>query len=196
MVEEVGAGVTGFKAGDAVYTMSRFPEEAGAYAEYASVPETDLAPKPESLDHVQAAAVPLVALTRLASPVRRRRPFSRTDRSDPRRRRRGSGTSPSSSRNGRARRVIGTASARNEAFLKEIGVDQVVDYNATDIADAVRDVDVQLDSLGAMGRERVWSVMKTGGIMVSIKGPVADDEAAGPRSPWGGRARPPQRRPA
>ena len=177
VVEEVGAGVTGFKAGDTVYTMSRFPEEAGAYAEYASVPESDLAPKPQSLDHVHAAAVPLVALTAWqalfdAGGLAAGQTVLIHAAAG------GVGHIAVQLAKWKGATVIGTASARNEAFLREIGVDQVVDYTATDIADAVRDVDVQLDSLGAMGRERVWSVMKTGGIMVSIKGPVAEDEAA------------------
>ena len=177
VVEAVGGAVTAFKPGDEVYTMSRFPEEAGAYAEYAAVPESDLALKPRSLDHVHAAAVPLVALTAWqalfdAGGLSAGQTVLIHAAAG------GVGHIAVQLTKWKGATVIGTASSRNAAFLKEIGVDQVVDYTATSVADAVRDVDVQLDSLGAMGRERDWSVMKKGGILVSIKGPVADDEAA------------------
>lgn len=177
VVDAVGNGVTDFKPGDEVYTMARFPDEAGAYAEFAAVPQGDLALKPRSIDHVHAAAVPLVALTVWqalfdAGGLAAGQTVLIHAAAG------GVGHIAVQLAKWKGATVIGTASARNEAFLKELGVDQVVDYTTTKVADAVGDVDVQLDSLGAMGRERDWTVMKEGGIIVSIKGSIPNDEAA------------------
>jgi NADPH:quinone reductase-like Zn-dependent oxidoreductase len=65
IVEAVGPDVTSFHEGDAVYGLIRFPSggaPAGAYAEYVTAPAAHLALKPASIDHLQAAAVPMVAL--------------------------------------------------------------------------------------------------------------------------------------
>ena len=63
IVSEVGQNVTGFAAGDAVYGMIRFPQPAGTYAEYATAPQEHVLPKPDSVDFLEAAALPLVSLT-------------------------------------------------------------------------------------------------------------------------------------
>jgi NADPH:quinone reductase-like Zn-dependent oxidoreductase len=62
VIEEIGAEVTNFAPGDAVYARTD-PGRNGAYAEYAAVNTADVAAKPQSLDHVQAAGIPHVALT-------------------------------------------------------------------------------------------------------------------------------------
>src|SRR5258708_39729439 len=61
-VVALGAGVTQFALGEAVYGMPRFPGEAKAYSEYAAVPVSDLTRKPERLTYQEAAAVPMAAL--------------------------------------------------------------------------------------------------------------------------------------
>ena len=63
VVEEVGLGVTRFAVGDRVFGMPRFPREAAAYAEYVTSPSRQLARTPASLSDVEAAALPLAALT-------------------------------------------------------------------------------------------------------------------------------------
>jgi NADPH:quinone reductase-like Zn-dependent oxidoreductase len=63
VVEEVGFGVTTLKPGDEVYGMPRFPHAASAYAEYVTAPSRHFAKKPDNLTHVEAAALPLAALT-------------------------------------------------------------------------------------------------------------------------------------
>ncbi|HLG78653.1 MAG TPA: NADP-dependent oxidoreductase, partial [Ktedonobacteraceae bacterium] len=63
VVESVGSSVTVFRPGDDVYGLIRFPQPGSAYAQYATAPVEHLAAKPERLDHLQAAALPLVALT-------------------------------------------------------------------------------------------------------------------------------------
>jgi NADPH:quinone reductase-like Zn-dependent oxidoreductase len=68
VVEQVTAGVTEVEVGDAVYGLTEFCRD-GSAAEYVAVRAADLAPKPQALDHVQAAAVPLSVLTRICAPA-------------------------------------------------------------------------------------------------------------------------------
>src|SRR5205814_8582748 len=63
VVEQVGPGTARFQPGDEVYGMPFFPRAAAAYAEYLAAPSRQLARKPANLDHVHAAALPLVGLT-------------------------------------------------------------------------------------------------------------------------------------
>ena len=75
--------------------------------------------------------------------------------------------------------MIGTASARNHAFLRELGADETIDYNQTPFENVVRDIDVVLDTMAGETRQRSWQVLKKGGILVSILGaPSAEDAAA------------------
>src|SRR5437899_749317 len=74
--------------------------------------------------------------------------------------------------------VIGTASGRNQAFLRELGVDERIDYENTRFEDVVHDVDAVLDTLGGDTQNRSWKVLKKGGILVSIVAPPSAEEAA------------------
>ena len=74
--------------------------------------------------------------------------------------------------------VIGTASSPNHAFLRELGADEVIDYQTTRFEEVVRDADVVLDTMGGETRARSWGVLKKGGILVSIVGPPSAEEAA------------------
>jgi NADPH:quinone reductase-like Zn-dependent oxidoreductase len=74
--------------------------------------------------------------------------------------------------------VIGTASARNQAFLRELGVDDPIDYEKTRFDDAVHDVDVVLDTIEGEEQNRSWKVLKKGGLLVSIVSPPSKEEAA------------------
>ena len=73
--------------------------------------------------------------------------------------------------------VIGTASARNHDFLRDLGVDEVVDYQAVRFEEAVHDVDVVLDTMGGDTQARSWQVLKKGGILVSIVSPPSQEQA-------------------
>jgi NADPH:quinone reductase-like Zn-dependent oxidoreductase len=64
--------------------------------------------------------------------------------------------------------VIGTASQRIQDFLKDLGVDQPIDYTATDFATAVKEVDVVLDTVGGDTWERSWRTLKSDGVLVSL----------------------------
>ena len=68
----------------------------------------------------------------------------------------------------RGARVVATASARDLDFVRDLGADEVIDYRATPFEAVVRDVDVVLDSVGGAVTERSWSVLRPGGLLVTI----------------------------
>jgi NADPH:quinone reductase-like Zn-dependent oxidoreductase len=174
-VEAVGPGVTAFAPGDEVFGMPRFPDVAGAYAEYVAAPADTLARIPAGIDHAEAAALPLVALTVLQA-------FAKAALAD------GASVLVHAAAGGvghvavqvaRARgcRVAGTASAANQELLRELGVDTPVDYGAQAFEEVVRDVDVVLDPVGGEVRARSWGVLRPGGVLVSVVGPPKEGEA-------------------
>ena len=77
----------------------------------------------------------------------------------------------------RGAKVIGTTS-RNVDFVRELGVDEVIDYSAAPFETAVRDVDVVLDTVGGETQQRSWGVLKPGGILVSLVQPPSAETAA------------------
>ena len=74
--------------------------------------------------------------------------------------------------------VIGTASARNQPYLRELGVDEPIDYEKDRFEDLVRGVEVVFDTIGGDTQRRSWKVLKKGGILVSIVAPPSAEEAA------------------
>lgn len=187
-VEAVGANVSGVQVGDSVYARPDTNRD-GAYAEYVAVSAAAVAPKPKSLDHVQAAAVPQAALvawqtlfdvgglsagqTVLVHAAAG-----------------GVGTFAVQLAKLHGARVIATASANNQEFLRALGADEVIDYTTTRFEDVARDVDIVLDAVGPADgtQERSWGVLKPGGILISIVTPpdAAQAEAHGVRQQFFG----------
>jgi NADPH:quinone reductase-like Zn-dependent oxidoreductase len=175
IVEAVGRGVEQFRPGDAVYGLLDISKN-GAYAEYVAAPARSLARKPATVDHVKAAAVPIAALTawqalfdvaRLAAGQTVLIHAAAG----------GVGHFAVQLAKWQGARVVGTASAANASFVKELGAAQVIDYQSTRFEEAVSGVDVVLDTLGGETQLRSWPVLKKGGILVSTLG-VSSPEAA------------------
>ncbi|MER6187662.1 NADP-dependent oxidoreductase [Streptomyces sp. NPDC001652] len=170
-VEAVGPGVGMFRPGDEVYGMPLFPRQAGAYAEYVVAPARHLAPKPANLTHVQAAALPLAALTAWQALV---------DTAGVRAGERvlvhaaagGVGHLAVQIAKARGAYVIGTASAGKHDLLRQLGADEVIDYRTVRFEDAVGDVDVVLDGLGGQNAERSLTVLRPGGRLITLPGPA------------------------
>jgi NADPH:quinone reductase-like Zn-dependent oxidoreductase len=167
VVEAVGLGVAVFKPGDEVFGMLPYPFGVGSHAEYVTAPARAFARKPASVDHEQAGALPLAALTAWQVLV---------DTADVRPGQRvlihaaagGVGHLAVQIAKARGAHVIGTASAAKHDFLRELGVDEPIDYRETDFAETVRDVDVVLDTIGGDYRFRSLRVLRPGGLLVSI----------------------------
>ena len=175
VIEAVGNGVANFKVGDAVFGMLDI-RKGGAYAEYVTAPATNFAHKPRSLDHIQAAALPLVALTAWQAL------FDAGELSAGQKvlihaAAGGVGHIAVQLAKWKGAYVIGTASGRNENFLCKIGVDEFINYRTTRFETIVQDVDVVLESVNrdiAVERvhgetlKRSLGVVKNSGVLVSI----------------------------
>lgn len=174
VVEEVGVGVAAFAPGDEVFGMLPYPYGHGSHAEYVLAPVRALTRKPASVDHTQAGALPLVSLTAWQALVEHAalRPGQRVLIHAAAG---GVGHVAVQIAKARGAYVIGTASAGKHDFLRELGADEVVDYRETDFTEAVKDVDVVLDTLGGETSVRSLRVLRPGGVVVSIL-PVGSDE--------------------
>jgi NADPH:quinone reductase-like Zn-dependent oxidoreductase len=168
--------VTGVHAGDAVYALTDFWRD-GAAAEYVAVRASDLAPKPANLDHAQAAAVPLSALTAWQA-LFEHAGLAKGQRVLIHGAAGGVGVFAVQLARWRGARVIGTALARNADFLRELGADETIDYTSVRFEEKVRDVDVVLDTVGGETLERSWKVLRPGGVLVTVAGSAPAEKAA------------------
>ncbi|MFD8026768.1 NADP-dependent oxidoreductase [Streptomyces lavendulae] len=169
-VEAVGPGVTLYAPGDEVYGMPLFPRQAGGYAEYVVAPARHFARKPGSLGHVEAAALPLAALTAWQALVDTAG-VSAGQRVLVHAAAGGVGHLAVQIAKARGAYVIGTASAAKHELLRGLGADEVIDYRTTDFEDAVADVDVVVDAIGGDHGERSLKVLRPGGHLVTLPGP-------------------------
>lgn len=176
VVAEVDAGVTDVAVGEAIYALTEFWRD-GAAAEYTIARVTDLAPKPRSLDHVQAAGVPLVGLTAWQAL------FDHAGLSAGQSvlihgAAGGVGSIAVQLARWAGAHVIGTASARNRDYLRELGANEVIDYTSTRFEEVLHDIDIVLDTIGGETMERSWGVLKKGGLLVSVFSPPSQEQAA------------------
>lgn len=186
VVEAVGPGVTLFEAGDEVFGMPRQPQPAGAYAEYLISPARHLVRKPHRLSHVEAAALPLVALTAWQALV---------DTGNVRPGQRvlvhaaagGVGHVAVQIAKALGAEVIGTASAAKHDLVRALGADEVIDYNRTDFAAVVSGIDIVIDTIGGEYGPRSLRTLRPGGLLVSLASPK-EAALAGPARALGLRS--------
>jgi NADPH2:quinone reductase len=173
VVEEQGAGTSSFRKGDRVWAYARKPVvQWGCYAEYVSLPESQVAAMPARLLFEEAAAVPLAALTATQAL------FTRSGLPS------GSTILIHGAAGGvghfavqlarhAGAHVAGTASSVNHPFVMGLGAEVVIDYTREDFAEALRrshpgGVDVVLDTVGGPTLERSFALLRRGGRLVSI----------------------------
>lgn len=183
VVEAVGDDVSDFSRGDEVYSMVRFFSvgESRAYAEYVSVPATQLALKPAGIDHVHAAGAPMSLLTAWQFMVELGH-----DEPNPLQPHRHEPV-PLAGRtvlvNGAAggvghfavqvaklmgAHVIAVASGRHEALLRDLGADQFIDYTKTPPEGVVQGLDLVVDALGGPTSGRFLRTLKPGGALFPV----------------------------
>jgi len=176
-VEAIGLGVTLYKPGDEVFGMLPFPQGHGAYAEYVAGPTRVFVPKPDRIDHVKAAAIPMVGLTAWQALV------------DTARVAEGSRVAITGAAGGighlavqiakaRGAHVTALASAADLEFVRSLGADEAVDYEGVDFATAVGEQDVVLDVVGGDYPTQALDVLQPGGILVSTQPPSLPPVAA------------------
>ena len=175
-VSAVGSAVRNLKVGDAVYGRTDM-NRLGGYAEYVVTSASELVLKPASLDFIQAASIPVAAVTSWrslidAAGLQAGQTVLILGAAG------GVGSIAVQLAKSRGARVIGLASTANQAFLKELGADQAVDYSAGPFEDQVKDVDIVFDCVGGETQARAFKTLKSGGILVSIVQPPSAESAA------------------
>src|SRR5436190_7917782 len=166
VVEKVGSKITKFKSGDPVFAYVSL-DNSGGYAQYALVTEREAAPKPRALIYVEAAAVPIVALTAWQALI----DTAKLKAGQTVLIHGGSGGVGSFAiqiAKAHGAKVIATASTANQGLLKQLGADVAIDDPKQNFENVAKDVDVVLDSIGKDTLARSYGVVKKGGIIVSL----------------------------
>src|SRR5439155_12081651 len=159
VVEAVSSGVTKFNKGDEVYARPDVSAHGyGAYAQYVVAKEAETALKPKSIDHVHAATIPVGAVTAWralfdTAGLKKDQKVLIHGAAG------GVGGFAVQLAKWKGAHVIGTASPRNQAFLRQLGVDEPIDYEKTRFEDVVHDVDVVLDPIGGDTQKRSWKTL-------------------------------------
>lgn len=185
VIEAIRDDVVGFAVGEEVYAMVRFPDglagDSKAYAEFVTVPASEVARKPTGIDHVHAAAAPmslltawqfLIALghgapnplqphTHVPVPLEGRTVLVNGAGG-------GVGHLAVQIAKWRDARVIAVASARHEALLRDLGVNEFIDYTKTKPEDTVNDLDLVVDAVGGPTTNRFLQTLKRGGALFPI----------------------------
>jgi NADPH:quinone reductase-like Zn-dependent oxidoreductase len=172
VIDAVGPSAGKWKVGDAVIGVG-----AGSYAEYMLASVDAIAAKPTRMSFAEAAGMGVVAETAwravvtVADVQKGQKVLVHGGAG-------GVGSSAVQIAKARGAYVIATASARNHDFLKSIGADETIDYRATKFEDKVKNVDVALNTVDADTGARSVSVVKQGGMLVSVVGPAPAEPCA------------------
>ncbi len=173
-IEETGADVQNFKKGDQVF--GYLESHTGGYAEYAAVKESGIAKKPENVDYENASAIPVGALTAhqaifgLANLQKGQKILIHAAAG-------GVGSMAVQLAKAKGAYVIGTASGKNEDFVKSLGADEFIDYTKEKFEDVAEDADVVLDTIGGETQERSFQTLKKGGFLVTLVQPPSPETA-------------------
>jgi NADPH:quinone reductase-like Zn-dependent oxidoreductase len=176
VVEEVGRDVTGFKKGDEVYGVPNFPGD-GSYAEYTSAKASHFAIKPKSIGFNEASAIAIAGVTAWqgifeCGQLQRRQRILIHGAAG------GVGNYALQLAKWKGAYVIGTASANNHEFLKQLGANEVIDYKNQNFEDLLHDIDLIFDAAGINIDTQIKSiqVLKENGILVSTQAVPLSDE--------------------
>lgn len=169
IVVEVGSRVTRFKPGDAVFA-SVFDLGTGSLAEFAIVPENAAALKPSNLDFVQAASIPMVALTAWQALKERahlkpgQKVFIPAGSG-------GIGTLAIQLAKHLGAKVGTTTSTGNVELVRSLGADEVIDYKKQEFEEVLRNYDVVLGTVRGDSIKKSLGILKPGSTVVSLIGP-------------------------
>jgi NADPH:quinone reductase-like Zn-dependent oxidoreductase len=172
IVDGIGAEVSGFKTGDEVYGATN-EQLTGAYAEYALPLARMMALKPTTLNFVEAASVPIVTVTAWqmlfdhAQVTAGQTVLIHGAAGNV-------GAYAVQLAKQAGLHVVATASSADLDYVRALGAERVLDYKAERFEDSVTGVDVVLDTVGGDTQQRSLSVLKPGGILVSVVSPVPE----------------------
>ena len=174
-IVEIGADVTEFKVGDAIYAR---PETTrfGTYADYAIVDAELAAIKPENQNYAEAAAVPLAGLTAYQALFEHGR-LKEGEKVLIHAGAGGVGTYAIQLAKAAGAYVITTASPRNQELLQKLGADEIIDYHTTDFEEVLQDIDLVFDTMGGDTQKKSFTVLKPKGRLISILS-IEDEDLA------------------
>ena len=169
VVTGVGANVRDFNVGDEVHARPR-DLRIGTFAEFIAIDQADVAPKPRSLTHHEAAAVPLVALAAWQILI---------DRAQVKPGQKvlihagagGLGSTVIQLAKHLGATVATTTNTTTVELVRSLGADVVLDYTKEDFSTVLSDYDLVLDSLGGKNLEKSLTVLKPGGLAIGVAGP-------------------------
>ncbi len=175
VIKEVGSAVEGFKEGDRVFARPATTAN-GTYAEEVVVDDHLLASIPDNISYEEAASVPLVGLTAWQCLI----DFADLQKDEKVLIHAGSGGVGSFAiqlAKHKGAYVATTASGKNEAYLKSLGADRVINYREEDFSEELEEYDVVLDTMGGEIQEKSFTVLRGGGRLVSIVGEPDKEKA-------------------
>ena len=166
VIESLGQDVREFSIGEEVYGLNDWYIN-GAQAEYCVAAASAIARKPKSLNHAEAATVPISALTAWQGLFEKTN-LERGQRVLIHGAAGGVGMFAVQLARWRGGRVVATASSGNLDFVRALGADQVIDYRKTPFENVICDVDVVFDPVGGETLERSWQVLRPGARVVTV----------------------------
>ena len=173
-IVEKGDEVSNFEIGDLVY--SRVPQEQmGTVAEFVAVSSIAVSKKPGNISFEEAASLPLAGLTALQS--LESVGIKENDKVLIHAGSGGVGSFAIQYAKAKGAYVYTTTSTNNVKWVKELGADKVIDYKTEDYKAIVKDADIVFDTLGNNYTLEAFEIIKQGGKVVSVAGPL-DEESA------------------
>lgn len=173
VIESVGDEVSAFDPGDTVCGMTRLPDAGGTFADYVTVTPDEVTPKPSSHSHREMAGVPMAGQTAFHT-LYEAGSLDPGDRVLVHAAAGGVGHIAVQLASNTGAHVIGTASAANESFVRDLGADEFVDYRTQRFENVVDDVDFVLDPVGGEVLDRSVQVTRRGGTVVTLPEPPTD----------------------
>jgi NADPH:quinone reductase-like Zn-dependent oxidoreductase len=168
VIEKIGGGVDLMKVGDPVFAV--IPRSSsilnGGYSQFAVTATANVVPKPPGTTFAEAAGLGMATITGVRAVDETK--VSQGERVLITGVAGGVGSAAAQSAKARGAYVIGTATAQHNAYLKSIGVDEVIDYTQGKFEDHVKNVDVVIDTVGSDTAERALTTIKKGGLYVSV----------------------------
>lgn len=168
VIKEVGGGVSGLNVDDEVYGQAGvLLGGSGSFAEYALAPAQNVARKPKNLKYTEAASLPLAGV----SAVQGLFDHIKLEKGQKILIHGGAGGIGSFAiqlAKHVGAYVATTASARDAEYAKGLSADQVIDYTSQKFEDSVKDFDAVFDTVGGETYARSFSVLKKGGVIVSM----------------------------